>query len=69
MTAGLGAPHIAIIGGGFSGLAAAWELVRSGARVTVLEQDDDVGALSGSFGSMDIHWRSFTITGLLTTGM
>src|SRR5262245_52234158 len=49
MTAGLNAPHIAIIGGGFGGLAAAWELSRNGVRVTVLEQDDDVGGLAGSF--------------------
>ena len=42
-------PHIAIIGGGFGGLAAAWELSRNGMRVTVLEQDDDVGGLAGSF--------------------
>src|SRR5215475_15220123 len=49
MTPGLDAPHIAIIGGGFGGLAAAWELSRNGVRVTVLEQDDDVGGLAGSF--------------------
>ncbi|HET7564412.1 MAG TPA: NAD(P)/FAD-dependent oxidoreductase [Gemmatimonadaceae bacterium] len=43
------APHVAIIGAGFGGLAAAWELVRCGVRVTVLEADDDVGGLAGSF--------------------
>ncbi len=41
--------HVAIIGGGFGGLAAAWELIRQGVGVTVLEADDDVGGLAGSF--------------------
>ncbi|HEX5386594.1 MAG TPA: NAD(P)/FAD-dependent oxidoreductase [Gemmatimonadales bacterium] len=42
-------PHVAIIGAGFSGLAAAWELTRRGVAVTVLEADDEVGGLAGSF--------------------
>ena len=43
------APHVTVIGAGFGGLAAAWELVRHGVRVTVLEADTDVGGLAGSF--------------------
>jgi protoporphyrinogen oxidase len=42
-------PHVAIIGAGFTGLAAAWELTSRGLGVTVLEADDDVGGLAGSF--------------------
>lgn len=41
--------RVAIIGGGFTGLAAAWELARRGIGVTVLEADDEVGGLAGSF--------------------
>ena len=42
-------PHVAVIGAGFTGLAAAWELTRQGIRVTVLEAEDEVGGLAGSF--------------------
>lgn len=42
-------PRVAIIGGGFSGLAAAWELTRRGITPVVLEADDAVGGLAGSF--------------------
>ncbi|HZS12255.1 MAG TPA: NAD(P)/FAD-dependent oxidoreductase [Nitrospirales bacterium] len=38
-----------VIGGGFAGLAAAYELAKSGVRVQVLEQDAEVGGLAGSF--------------------
>jgi protoporphyrinogen oxidase len=44
-----GEPHVAIIGAGFTGLAAAWELCRRGIRVTVCEADSEVGGLAGSF--------------------
>jgi protoporphyrinogen oxidase len=40
---------VAIIGGGFAGLSAAWELVQRGVRVTVCEADEEVGGLAGSF--------------------
>ena len=43
------APHVVIIGGGFCGLAAAYELAKSGVRVTVLEQASEIGGLAGSF--------------------
>ena len=42
-------PHVAVIGAGFCGLAAAYELGRHGVRVTVLERDAEVGGLAGSF--------------------
>ena len=43
------APHVVVIGAGFAGLSAAWELVQRGLRVTVCEADDEVGGLAGSF--------------------
>ena len=42
-------PHLVVIGAGFTGLSAAWELVRRGVRVTVLEADPEVGGLAGTF--------------------
>ncbi|MGI8548774.1 MAG: FAD-dependent oxidoreductase [Gemmatimonadaceae bacterium] len=41
--------RVAVIGGGFAGLSAAWELVRAGHDVVVIERDDEVGGLAGSF--------------------
>jgi len=41
--------RIVIIGGGFTGLAAAYELTQAGCDVTVLEADDQIGGLAGSF--------------------
>ena len=35
--------HVAVVGGGITGLAAAWELVRSGADVTLFEAGDRLG--------------------------
>jgi len=32
-------PHVVVIGGGFCGLAAAYELGKHGVRATVLERD------------------------------
>ena len=48
-TAGVFRPHVAVIGGGFCGLAAAYELGRRGVRATVLERDTEVGGLAGNF--------------------
>ncbi len=47
--AGASRPHVAVIGGGFCGLAAAYELGRRGVRATVLERDAEIGGLAGSF--------------------
>ena len=47
--AGASEPHIVVIGGGFCGLAAAYELGRRGVRATVLECDAEVGGLAGAF--------------------
>ena len=50
--------HVVIIGAGFCGLAAAWELVQRDIAVTVLERDDEVGGLAGSFAVGDASLRS-----------
>lgn len=42
-------PHVVVVGAGFCGLAAAYELGQRGIRVTVLEGDDGIGGLAGSF--------------------
>jgi protoporphyrinogen oxidase len=42
-------PKAVVIGGGFTGLSAALELARRGVAVTVLEADDEVGGLAGTF--------------------
>lgn len=42
-------PHVVVIGAGFTGLTAAWELARRGVAVTVLEADAEVGGLAGTF--------------------
>lgn len=42
-------PRVAVVGGGFGGLAAAYELGRLGIRAVVLEADPEVGGLAGSF--------------------
>lgn len=41
--------HVVIIGGGFCGMASAYELARQGISVTVLEKDAEIGGLAGSF--------------------
>ena len=40
---------VVIIGAGYSGLAAAYELVQSGVHVEIFEQDSEVGGLAGTF--------------------
>jgi protoporphyrinogen oxidase len=42
-------PHIGIVGAGFTGLAAAYDLVRQGVRVTLFESAEEIGGLAGSF--------------------
>jgi protoporphyrinogen oxidase len=48
-----------VIGAGFGGLSAAWELVQRGVRVTVCEADEEVGGLAGSFPVGDTRLEKF----------
>jgi len=41
--------HVAIIGGGFTGLAAAYELTKQGIKVTVHEGEAQIGGLASAF--------------------
>ena len=49
LRSGWRSPQAVVIGAGFTGLSAAWELARRGVAVTVLESDREVGGLAGSF--------------------
>ncbi|MFM8555375.1 MAG: NAD(P)/FAD-dependent oxidoreductase [Betaproteobacteria bacterium] len=40
---------VVIVGGGFSGLAAAYEFAKAGVSVTVLEAESDIGGLAAAF--------------------
>jgi protoporphyrinogen oxidase len=51
--------HAVIIGAGFCGLTAAYELAKHGIRVTVLEQELAIGGLAGSFIVNGIHLEKF----------
>ena len=42
-------PGVSIVGGGFAGLSAAYDLARAGHPVTVLEAETTVGGLAGAF--------------------
>ena len=45
----MSAPRVAVVGAGFAGLAAAIDLARSGARVTLLEREPEVGGKAGEW--------------------
>ena len=51
---GPGAPRVAIVGAGAGGLAAAYDLVRAGRQVTILESEEQVGGLASGFKQS--HW-------------
>ena len=52
-------PHVVIIGAGFCGLAAAYELGKQGIRATVLERDAEIGGLAGSFYVNGVRLEKF----------
>lgn len=49
--------RIAIIGGGFTGLSAAYELVKQGHRVTVFEKEQTLGGLAHGFKKKNWDWH------------
>ncbi|MEK7141277.1 MAG: FAD-dependent oxidoreductase [Patescibacteria group bacterium] len=49
--------HIAIIGGGFTGLSAAYELVKQGHQVTVFEKEKTLGGLAHGFKNKGWNWH------------
>jgi len=51
--------NVAVIGGGFTGLSAAYELARRGAAVTVLEENEDVGGMAGGLKINGRHLDKF----------
>lgn len=51
--------HVAIVGGGFTGLSAAYELTKLGHNVTVVERDEALGGLAGSFRLGDTWLEKF----------
>jgi len=52
-------PHVVIIGAGFTGLAAAYELAKAKIPVTVLEQDSRVGGLAAGFDVDGVKLEKF----------
>ena len=52
-------PHAVVIGGGFAGLAAAYELAKRGIRVTLFEETSDLGGLAGSFNVNGVRLEKF----------
>lgn len=48
--------HVAIIGGGITGLTAAYKLTKQGVRVTVFEKDETLGGLASGFSENSWDW-------------
>lgn len=51
--------HVGILGGGITGLTAAFYLLRAGARVTVIEARPQLGGLATFFDFGPFHWDKF----------
>ncbi|WP_047488277.1 NAD(P)/FAD-dependent oxidoreductase [Terriglobus sp. TAA 43] len=51
--------HIAVIGGGFTGMVCAFRLLRAGYRVTILEREVELGGLSATQSYGSFNWDRF----------
>ena len=51
--------HVAVVGAGITGLAAAHTLIKTGVHVTVIEARQTVGGLAASQDFGDFHWDRF----------
>ena len=51
--------HVVVIGAGFAGLAAAYELCNHNIKVTVLEKDEHIGGLASSFETNGCRLEKF----------
>ncbi|MBI2196501.1 FAD-dependent oxidoreductase [Candidatus Daviesbacteria bacterium] len=47
---------VAILGGGFTGLTAAFKLLKKGYQVTIFEKENDIGGLAKGFKLFDWEW-------------
>ncbi len=56
----------AVVGGGMLGLATAWRLAQSGARVTLLEAAPQLGGLTSCWSLGDVTWDRFYHVTLLS---
>jgi protoporphyrinogen oxidase len=54
-----GTPHVGILGGGITGLTAAFYLLRAGYRVSVLESRPQVGGLATYYNFGPFYWDKF----------
>ncbi len=50
---------VVVVGGGFCGLSAAYDLARQGVKVTLLEADQEVGGLAGCFDAGGTRLEKF----------
>jgi len=50
---------VCIVGGGFTGLTAAWDMVKAGMSVTVVEAEDTIGGLAAGFDAGDSSLERF----------
>ena len=57
---------VAIVGAGFTGLTAAYELVKNGVDVTIYEGGNDIGGLAGGFTALPLHVLEL---GLIASGL
>ena len=55
---------VIVVGGGFTGLAAAFEMATAGLSVTVLEAESEIGGLAAAFDVGGAYLLSHPVRGL-----